>query len=228
MANISAETLDFLFENKFRDSKEWFDEHKDAYQELVVTPFRSLAAALAPAMLELDDRLVTDPRKVVSRIRRDTRFTHDKSIYRANLWIHFKQSKLFCTDPPGIYVDISGSGFKYGCGFYQASPKYMQKLREMVLENTPAFQAAQQALQKQHVFRLNGDLYKRTKFPDQPENLRLWLDRKGISFNAESKDFDLMFSDGLADKLIKDFKLMKPLYLFLLAVSQDLIEKKGQ
>lgn len=223
MTVFSAKTLDFLFENKIHDSKEWFTEHKQQYQELVFDPLHDLVEALAPHMLKIDDKLTVEPRvdRTICRIRRDTRFTHDKSIYRANMWVIFKRGKMHGTEVPGIYFDISGAGFSYGCGFYNASTEYMQTMRELVLAGHPAFKKADRALRIQEVFRMDGDLYKRSKFPNQPEKLRQWLDRKGISFNADSKDFDLLFSDRLADKLIQDFQVMKPLYDFLLLVSEE-------
>lgn len=223
MTVFSAKTLDFLFENKIHDSKDWFTEHKQQYQELVFDPLHDLVEALAPHMLKIDGKLTVEPRvdRTICRIRRDTRFTHDKSIYRANMWIVFKRGKMHGTEVPGIYFDISGEGFGYGCGFYNASTAYMQMMRELVLASHPAFKKADRALGAQDTFHMDGDLYKRSKFKDQPERLRRWLDRKGISFNADSRDFDLLFSDRLADKLIRDFQTMKPFYDFLLLVSEE-------
>jgi len=229
MTAFSAKTLDFLFENKVHDSKDWFTEHKQQYQELVFEPLRDLVEALAPHMLKIDDKLTVEPRvsRTICRIRRDTRFTHDKSIYRANMWIIFKRGKMYGSEVPGIYFDISGAGFSYGCGFYSACAEYMQTMRELILAGSPAFKKADRAFRKQDIFHMDGDLYKRSKFADQTEELRQWLDRKGISFNADSKDFDLLFSDKLSYKLIQDFAVMKPLYDFLLFVSEERIAKNS-
>ena len=35
---FSQKTLDFLFENRLHDSREWFAQHKKEYQELVIQP----------------------------------------------------------------------------------------------------------------------------------------------------------------------------------------------
>ncbi len=37
---------------------------------------------------------------------------------------------------------------------------------------------------------------------------------------AESNDFDLLFSDRLSQKLEKDFRMLAPIYRFLLHTSQ--------
>ena len=83
------ETFEFLFENRLKDSKEWYDAHKPERQKLVTEPLLALSASLGPAMLEMDSQLVTEPRRTISRLRRDTRYTKDKSLYRDVIWCVF-------------------------------------------------------------------------------------------------------------------------------------------
>ena len=40
---FSAQSLDFLFENRLHDSKSWFDEHKETFQTLVLQPLQQLS-----------------------------------------------------------------------------------------------------------------------------------------------------------------------------------------
>lgn len=229
METFSAKTLDFLFENRIKDSKLWFDEHRKDYDKLVYAPLHDLVEALAPHMLKLDNKLVVEAKvsRTISRIRRDTRFTHDKSIYRDNMWIVFKRSKDSGREIPSFYFDISSSGFEYGCGFYYASTGYMDMMRSLILSGDKKFKAAEKAFRSQKIYVMDGDSYKRNRYPDEPVNLQQWLNKKGVSFNAHSKDFDLLFSDKLADKLIEDFKLLKPIYQFLIHVSDELTASGG-
>lgn len=81
---FSAEALRFLLENRINNSKEWFEEHRNEYRKYVYEPFAELVKELAPAMKEIDDGIITIPSKIISRVRRDTRFTKDKSLYRDN------------------------------------------------------------------------------------------------------------------------------------------------
>lgn len=218
---FSPQTLQFLTENQFRDSKLWFDEHKPAYQSLVLEPLVELVRQLTPTMLQIDDQLVTEPRvdRTISRIRRDTRFSHDPSLYRDCMWIVFKRSRAHAAEAPGFYVEVSPRGVAYGCGFYQASTAWMQTMRRLILEGHASFAAAQQAFEAQTVFALEGDCYKRAHYPDQPETLRQWLERRAISFNAESKDFPLLYSDRFAEQIAADFTRLAPIYHFLWTVS---------
>ncbi|MCI8442592.1 MAG: DUF2461 domain-containing protein [Provencibacterium sp.] len=141
---FSQATLDFLFENRLQNSQQWFHEHKKEYQQLVVAPLKELVVRLTPVMLEIDPQLTAEPKidRTISRIWRDTRYSHDKSFYRDNMWIIFRRGKMHGTGMPGLYFKITQSGFDYGCGFYHASPAYMQRLREAILAGAPQARAA--------------------------------------------------------------------------------------
>ena len=47
---------------------------------------------MTPEMVKIDPQFVTVPSRMVSRVRRDTRYTKDKTLYRANMWLFFPQS----------------------------------------------------------------------------------------------------------------------------------------
>ena len=223
MELFSKQTLDFLFENRFNDSRIWFEEHKNTYQETVFAPLHDLSEALAPTVLQIDPKLTTAPRvdKTICRIRRDTRFSHDKSLYRDNMWIIFKRGKMHGTEVPGIYFEISQHGFEYGCGFYHASPAYMNLLREKIIGGDRDFQKAQKALAAHPAFQIVGERYKRPRFSEYPEPLRQWLEQREISVIAQSKDFPLLFSDRLAGFLQAELKRLAPVYPFFLKVAQE-------
>lgn len=220
---FSAKSLDFLFENRLNDRKEWFEAHKEDFRTLVLQPLQQLVVDLTPAALEIDSRFVVEPRtdRTISRIRRDTRFSKDKSLYRDYMWIHFDRGKSGIPDQPCVWFDMSGRGFGYGCGIYAPSPGYMDTMREMILAGDPLFLKAKKALEEQNVFYLDGNRYKRPRYPEQPEDLQQWLDLKDVGFSYESKDFDLLFSDKLAESIAKDLLLLKPLYQFLFHVAES-------
>ena len=59
---FSAKTLDFLFENRLQDSRDWFLDHKDTYQAVLLEPMKDLVRSLTPVMLEIDAKVTTEPR----------------------------------------------------------------------------------------------------------------------------------------------------------------------
>ena len=54
---FSAKTLDFLFENRLQDSRDWFLDHKDTYQAVLLEPMKDLVRSLTPVMLEIDAKV---------------------------------------------------------------------------------------------------------------------------------------------------------------------------
>lgn len=216
---FSEKTLDFLFENRLQDSKDWFDQHKKQYQQYVLEPLEELVTQLADTALMLDPLVVTEAKvgKTISRIRRDTRFSKDKRIYREHMWIIFKRGpRMYGTDAPGIYFEISPDNFGYGAGFYSASTEYMDALRRSILAGSPEAVEAVDCYEAQSLYQLDGERYKRSHYPDQPAKLQKWLDLRNISVSTESTDAELLFSDHLAQKVAQDLLLLKPIYRFLL------------
>jgi uncharacterized protein (TIGR02453 family) len=217
-SGFTAESLKFLFENKFNNSKDWYENHKSIYKDLVYNPFIQLITELAPTMTEIDSQLLTTPSKLISRVRRDTRFSKDKSLYRDNAWIVFLRDKSQMSTAPCFWFEISQRGSSYGVGYYGAETHSMANMRQMIINCHPAFLSALKCYESQSTFVIGGEMYKRSKSPDQPENLRSWLDRKNIFFECAQNDFKLAFSKELPGILKKGFKELKPIYDFLCMV----------
>jgi uncharacterized protein (TIGR02453 family) len=217
---FSHKTLDFLVENRIQNSKVFFEEHRADYNEQVLNPLRELVRELTPTMLDIDPLFTVEPavNKTIARIYRDVRFSRDKSLYRDEMWITFMRNKKFWQGLPGYYFAFGPDGFAYGVGYYEASADSMDVFRKMILKRDRAFTEMLSAYENQHQFRLEGERYKRTKYPDEPENIRYWLDLKNINFECSSKDFDLLFSKRLSGVLADGFTLLKPLYDFICAV----------
>lgn len=215
---FSAQTFDFLMENRFMNSKEWFHEHKNIYDEYVLKPLTDLATEMAPTIETLDPTIITIPKinKVLSRIYRDTRFSKDKTLFREAMWLSFKKDKKEFPHYPEFFVVLTPQKLLYGCGYYYMKPETVKAMRELIEENHPVWQKALKSYEKQNVFTLEGDAYKRSKYPDYPENIRNWLDRKEVCCTHYSTDFDLVFSDKLGQKLCEDLVLMKDVYDFLI------------
>lgn len=214
---FSPQTFDFLMENRFMNSKEWFLEHKPVYNEHVLKPLTELAIEMAPSIEMLDPTIVTTPKinKVLSRIYRDTRYSKDKMLFRESIWLSFKKDKKQFPHYPEFFVVMTPRELMYGCGYYWMMPETVKSMRELIESNHPAWQKALKAYENQDIFTLEGDKYKRSKYPDYPENIRNWLDSKNICCTKTSVDFDLVFSDKLGQKLCEDLVLMKDVYDFL-------------
>lgn len=215
---FSPKTFDFLIENKMNNSKEWFHDHRGEYDEYVLNPLTELSTSMGDTIAMMDEKIVTTPKinKTISRIYRDTRFSKDKSLFRDSMWLSFKRDKKEFLHYPEFYVVMNPEMLLYGCGYYYTKPETMKCIRELILEDSPEYKKAFKAYSAQNVFTVDGETYKRSKYPEQPLEKRLWLDRKHICFSRYSTDFSLVFSENFAETLCKDLVLMKDVYDFLI------------
>lgn len=213
---FSEATLDFMALNRVMNSRDWFHEHRSEYLSLVVEPTAELVQALAPEMSRIDPALVIDPRvgKSISRLWRDTRRGPELPLYRDVLWINLRRAKY--EGYPGFWFEFSPRRLRWGCGWYQTDPAIMECIRGMILAHDPDWLAALEAFEKQRVFSLEDERYKRTRHPDAPENERSWLDQKSLCLTHEETGLDLLYSDKLSGTLTRDFGRIVPVYDFFL------------
>ena len=216
---ISAESLFLLAENRFQDSKAFYEEHKKEINKTVVHPLKQLVADLTPAMLAIDPLMGGH----VSRVRRDNRFTHDKCMYRENMWIVFMRDKRaydWCL--PAFYLDFSMARAEWGLGFYSATPAVMRALRRRVEADIPRAEAAVKAAADAG-FLLGGNPYAKPRSTaDTPDLLRPFYDCRSVDLcRTEAPDF---VADGdLPCRLLTGFQALAPLYRLLMEAVEEVV-----
>jgi uncharacterized protein (TIGR02453 family) len=215
---LTQKSVDFLRENAMRNDKEWFHSHKKEYDALITEPLRDLVMCLADDMEKIDGFIVTAPKvgQTISRIYRDTRFSSNKALYRDHVWVSFRRSKKAFPHYPEFYFGFGEGGLFSGMGYYCAEARLMDCMREAALRRDDRFLRAFDEVNAQSTFTISGDMYKRSRYPDEPENIRLWLDRKNICFTKSSSDLSPIFSSSYADTLAEDFSKLVETYRFLI------------
>ena len=140
-SGFSAETLGFLRGLETNNNKTWFEAHRSEYQEHLLRPFQLLVAGLSEPMLAIDPLFETRPQidKTISRIYRDTRFSKDKSPFRARMWLTFKRPSRDWKTAPAYFFEISPDRYRYGMGFYSATKATMDRLRQMMDDQNREF-----------------------------------------------------------------------------------------
>ena len=215
---FSPETVEFLYNIREKNSKLWFDENKTHYQKCLLQPLQNLVSDLTEAMLKIDPQFETRPAvdKTISRIYRDTRFSRDKSLFKNNMWITFKRPSKDWKDAPCYYFEIFPDWYRFGMGYYSASRETMDRLREAIDENPAEFLAAVSFYQKQHLFQLEGEKYKRLIKSDHPPEIQAWYQWKNFYLTCNKKIDEILFSSRLVGELIFGFKMLEPLYQYLM------------
>ena len=119
------ETIDFLWELRMNNSKEWMDQNRDRYKAVLKDPFDQFAADLAEQSPLFCGKKMNYS---VSRINRDIRYSKDKSPYRSCRWVVLYDEKLRGTEwklRPTFYFELQPEGFIHGLGMWCAKPVFL-------------------------------------------------------------------------------------------------------
>lgn len=211
---FTTETVLFFQELEKNNNKEWFEAHKEDYKKYVVEPLKALSESLATTMLSIDPYFEVTPYKTISRIYRDTRFSKNKHPYKTCMWISFKRNHIEWQDSPVYFFEVSGTGYIYGMGFYQATPDTLRAFRKNIDENEKMFEALVDEFESQKIFYLSGEKYKKTFDATKSAKIQNWYQRKNIAFICEKSMNSNLFSKKLVDELQENFLMLKPFYKF--------------
>ncbi|HEY6871510.1 MAG TPA: DUF2461 domain-containing protein [Geobacteraceae bacterium] len=217
---FTPNALEFLCALAANNRKEWFEAHKDEYRQCLLEPLQQLVAALAGPLTAIDSDLVVEPRRVVSRIHRDTRFSRDKSPYKTTMWLTFKRQVMEWRDTPCYFFELTADSYRFGMGYYGASKETMDRLRETIERKPAQFRQAVAFLGEQDTFVLEGGMYQRPLRPDLPEDLLCWHQRKNLYLVSNRQLDNALFTRGLLDDLRRGFGMLAPFYDYLWKVKK--------
>nr|WP_297278632.1 DUF2461 family protein [uncultured Butyricicoccus sp.] len=217
---FNPQGLDLLIENRMMNSPVFYEEHKPQIKTLVLEPFHALCQSMSEKMLLIDPLFVTTPSRMVSRVRRDTRYTKDKTLYRANLWLYFRRPRAQFEEVPFFYFELGPEYWRYGCwgGFGRGE---MALARDMIIHEDKLFLDAYTAVQQIPDMQLRGEFYKRLKCLDAKEIYRAWSERKqlGVDFE-ETQNFAPVFDGSFVPQMLEHFQHLTPFYRFLWAIKE--------
>jgi uncharacterized protein (TIGR02453 family) len=218
---FSPECFEFLKGLGKHNAKPWFEAHRETYETQVLAPMRQMATYLSEPMEIIDPRLYVNPAKIISRIYRDTRFSKNKSPYKTNLWLTFKRPREDWADTPAWFFEVSQTGYAYGMGFFVASVRTMDALRELIEDDPKKLLSVIGFMKKRPDLKLEGELYKKPRPGECLEALRPWHDRKTL-YLVSSKSVG---KDGVSAKVLDEvmgaFADLVPLYHLLWKVKES-------
>jgi uncharacterized protein (TIGR02453 family) len=110
-AGFPRAATEFFRELARNNNRDWFQAHKDVYEQSCREPLKALVAELDP---------VGTPQ--ISRINRDMRFSRDGAPYKT----HIAAGVL------GTYINLSAEGLYVGTGMYRPEPAVLQKFRSAI------------------------------------------------------------------------------------------------
>jgi len=103
--------LRFLAELAKHNDRDWYERNKSRYVEGLVRPAEALVTAFGRRLEELfEGEWNYHPKKSLSRLHRDVRFSKDKSPYKTHLGIVWWSGEGQKMESPGFYLQLEAAG----------------------------------------------------------------------------------------------------------------------
>jgi len=208
------EALSFLSGLKRNNRREWFQPRKEIFETRLKAPMIQLVEAINAELLHFAPDHITDPKKAVYRIYRDTRFSADKTPYKTHLAAIFPHRGLEKHSSAGFYFHLTAKSVGIAAGSYMPGRDELRAVRAWLAENHKKFRAA--ARQPQKVLgKLEGGAV--TRMPkgfaaDHPAEdlirMKQWL--YWVELDAK-----LATSPRLLPELVKRFRAAAPVIAML-------------
>jgi len=211
------ETIRFFLGLRFHNDASFFNEHRDEYEAYVKKPFFEFINAMSPTLETIADDFELRPAKCMARIRRDTRFTKDKTPYRDHLWLMFKRSGEPRDETVMYWFELSPDTVNWGLGFWGANRPAMDAMR-MMIDQKPyeMLDTLKQARIPDKKYSIDGSEYVKKKIPDVvPEALKAFYLRKELYLCRRGVPLSDAYSGRIVKLYSQDYLQLKPLYQLL-------------
>lgn len=222
---IKPESIELLCLNRFNDSKEFYEEHKLELKEGITVPMRQIVLDLSGLMYDIDDKMLTDPVRSVSRIYRDTRGNRSKIKYRENMWLMLRRYKKEYPSAPFFYFEFYPNSFGYGLAFWTWKQSAFKEVHNLIIEHPGRWLDAVDACKQAGLTYNARDNYKKDMYLDAPKEIKPYLSAKNMEFSYSSFDMNRINSPSLIDELKLAFDLARPMYSFWADAYDNMLDK---
>lgn len=215
-SGIKREAIELLALNRFNDSKAFYEEHKEEIKQGATVPMRQLILDVSDLCSDLDPLMDTNPTYLVSRIRRDTRRTKNKMLYRENLWLMLRRNKFAYPFAPFYWFEFEPTGYAIGLAMFMAKPAQFDYVRKLILAEPERWLNAVKATEQAGLTFGCWDYYKKDRVPDAPEELKQYLNAKNMHFIYNCADLRKLETTEIVDELRYIITASSPMYEFLI------------
>ena len=210
------EMVTFFRSLRRNNRREWFQPRKHLYEEHVKEPMLALITALNGEFAKFAPEYVSDPKKAVFRIYRDTRFSADKTPYKTHIAASFGRRGGERLPVGGYYFSVSNDNVEVAGGIYHPAPDTMLAVRNHIAEH---HQDLGRLLADRKVRRLLGELQgdALTRAPKgfDPTHPAIGLIKMKDWILDTTLDGSLSTTPRLLREIADRFRAMTPLIEFL-------------
>jgi len=215
-----SEELPKYFQNlKKYNSKQWFEKHRNNYDEFVLSAARDFVVAMGDRLRKIAPGINAIPKinQSLFKINRDVRFSKDKSPYKTNMGIWFWDGRRKRMECPGFYFHFEGQRLLLGAGFYMFPKNLLSLYRDAVVDKKlgPELKKAVKKVSGKG-YSVGGQHYKRIPqgYDADHPNAEFLL-YNGLHAMREERVPAAFYSEALIDYAFMHYKNMLPLHQWL-------------
>ena len=197
-SGFGKKTLSFLKDIKKNNNKEWFEAHRNEYEELILTPSRAFVVEMGEHLQALEPTINAEPKinKSLYRIYRDTRrMGANKAPIKHRIGVIFWQGNTKRMQSSSFYMHFSPEELYVAVGVRWFEKPMLDAFREYIKDDAKR--------------RELHDILQNIKSKDKEyTHLEKGYKRYPRGFNAEMENADLALYKGMATYKVLDPKLI--------------------
>jgi uncharacterized protein (TIGR02453 family) len=142
---FSPDLFKFFKQLKRNNNRDWFQAHKQQYEETVRDPFLKFISDFQPRLHRISPHFIADPKPnggSLLRIYKDLRFRPDAPPYKTMAAARFPHSAYKQTAAPGLYLHVEGGTTFFAGGLWHPEPEARNRVREAILASPAQWKKA--------------------------------------------------------------------------------------
>jgi uncharacterized protein (TIGR02453 family) len=203
------EAITFLKALEKNNKREWFQPRKETFDSKVKAPMMALVEEINAELLKFAPDHITEPKKSLYRIYRDTRFSKDKTPYKTHIAAMFPRHGQGRDTGAGYYFHVSPKEVGIACGLYSPGPDELRKVRNFLAENHESFSKTA-AGAKKLMGVVQGSTLTRVPKGFDAEHPAVELIKMKQWYWWVELDPKLATSNTLKSEVVRRFKVMRP------------------
>lgn len=208
----------YLKKLKDNNNKDWFNDHKQEYEDLVRTPALNFITAMESWIKLISPHYEAIPKKMggsLMRVYRDVRFSKDKSPYKTNVGIQFRHEIGKDVHAPGFYLHIEPDQVFLAAGAWAPASEALKAIRDLIVAKPGPYKDAISHKPMLQHFELQGNkLTRPPKGYDKELPLIEEIKRKDFFVVAELPEAFILEPE-LPERVAKLFATTQPYMRFL-------------
>ncbi|MBI4910489.1 MAG: DUF2461 domain-containing protein [Acidobacteria bacterium] len=133
------EGLKFFAQLKKNNNRDWFQPRKETFDTAIKAPMEALVQAINANLVSFAPQFITEPKKSIYRIYRDTRFSNDKTPYKTHIAAGFNRAGMDRHVSAGFYFSVGADRIEIAGGIYMPGADELRALRTFLLDHHDDF-----------------------------------------------------------------------------------------